>query len=200
MVQTTWDELPGSYPGVETDAFITIPNHIHGIIVLTGPTPDSVGADPRVCPYPRVCPAPPGDTGRPRGAAPTEDGERLSLGDVVARFKTMTTKRYADGVRQAAWAAFAGRLWQRNYYEHVIRDGRELDRVRRYIDENPCHWDCDRENPQFTPSSSPLATPGSARPGRPARFRCPDAENRRPGPVHPCTPHPVSAGLGRLRL
>jgi REP element-mobilizing transposase RayT len=72
----------------------------------------------------------------------------MSLGDVVHRFKTMTTKRYADGVKQAGWATFRGRLWQRNYYEHIIRDEPALDRIRRYIDENPLRWAFDAENPQ----------------------------------------------------
>lgn len=49
MVQTTWDELPGRYPGVETDAFAIMPNHIHAIIVLT-PGSGTVGAGPRACP------------------------------------------------------------------------------------------------------------------------------------------------------
>jgi len=72
----------------------------------------------------------------------------MSLGDVVHRFKTMTTKRYADGVKQSGWATFQGRLWQRNYYEHIIRDEPALDRIRRYIDENPLRWAFDAENPQ----------------------------------------------------
>jgi putative transposase len=82
MVYDVWSDLPAFYPGVQTDAFIVMPNHIHGIIIL-------VGADPRVGPNadPRACP------GQPQGVAPT-----LGLPDVVHRFKTMTTKRYADGV------------------------------------------------------------------------------------------------------
>jgi len=72
---------------------------------------------------------------------------RMSVGDVVHRFKTMTTRRYVDGVRQLGWPAFADRLWQRNYHEHVIRDDQDLDRVRRYIEENPARWAFDVENP-----------------------------------------------------
>jgi putative transposase len=71
----------------------------------------------------------------------------MSLGDVVQRFKTMTTKRYADGVKQSGWVSFPRRLWQRNYYEHIIRDETDLDRIRRCIDENPLQWAFDAENP-----------------------------------------------------
>ncbi|MEW6364593.1 MAG: hypothetical protein AB1714_08130 [Acidobacteriota bacterium] len=59
----------------------------------------------------------------------------------------MTTKRYADGVKQSGWPTFRGRLWQRNYYEHIIRDDRSLDRIRRYIHDNPARWAFDRDNP-----------------------------------------------------
>ena len=71
----------------------------------------------------------------------------LSLQDVVHRFKTLTTKRYADGVKQFGWTPFRGRLWQRNYYEHIVRDEESLNRIRQYILDNPARWEFDRENP-----------------------------------------------------
>jgi len=127
MVQDVWDELPAFYPGVQTDAFIVMPNHIHGIIIL-------VGAGSRACPD---------EIGQPQGVAPT----RLSLPDVVHRFKTMTTKRYIDGVKKFGWTPFRRRLWQRNYYEHIIRNDHALQRIREYIWTNPLRWHLDRENP-----------------------------------------------------
>jgi REP element-mobilizing transposase RayT len=66
---------------------------------------------------------------------------------VVHRFKTLTTKRYTDGVKQAGWPAFRGRLWQRNYYEHIIRDEQSLNRIREYIANNPLQWALDWEHP-----------------------------------------------------
>jgi REP element-mobilizing transposase RayT len=51
------------------------------------------------------------------------------------------------GVKSAGWPTFRRRLWQRNYYEHVIRDEAALDRLRHYIDENPLRWAFDEENP-----------------------------------------------------
>jgi len=88
------------------------------------------------------------ERGQARGPAPTE----LGLADVVHRFKTLTTKRYVDGVKQFGWEAFRGRLWQRNYYERIIRDDAEMDRARRYIVENPLRWDLDAERPRETAS------------------------------------------------
>ena len=80
----------------------------------------------------------------------------------------MTTGRYREGVRQSDWRPFAGRLWQRNYYEHVIRDEDDLDRVRRYIAENPLRWDEDPENPAMAQAAgdhrgSPLRMKGGQR-------------------------------------
>ena len=157
MVQRVWDDMPRRYPGVGTDAFVVMPNHVHGIVWLglggdehysatENSMPDegeypvgTVGAGPSACPdrLNNSC-----GGGRPRGAAPT-----MSLPDVVHRFKSLTTHLYIRGVRNAGWPPFNGRLWQRNYYEHIIRNERNLYAVRRYIRDNPQQWGCDRNNP-----------------------------------------------------
>ncbi|MDZ7316107.1 MAG: hypothetical protein ONB24_08295 [candidate division KSB1 bacterium] len=62
-------------------------------------------------------------------------------------FKTMTTNGYIRGVKQFDWPGFNGRLWQRNYYERIIRDDESLWRIRDYIRSNPVRWCEDRENP-----------------------------------------------------
>lgn len=77
----------------------------------------------------------------------------MSLSDVVHRFKTMTTKRYTDGVKGQGWTPYAGRLWQRNYYEHIVRNEESLASIRVYIENNPGQWDKDIENP--TPRDCP---------------------------------------------
>ena len=143
MVETVWRELPQHYPGVEVDTLVVMPNHVHGIIIL-------VGADPCARPEagPCACPGNPGRsrgvTGQPQGVAPTGT---MSLPDVVHRFKSLTTARYRRGLLQDRWLPFAGRLWQRNYHERVIRDDEELDAVRQYIADNQLRWVEDRENP-----------------------------------------------------
>ena len=77
--------------------------------------------------------------------------QSLSLGDVVRRFKMLTTTRYIDGVSRFGWTRFSGRLWQRDYYDHIIRGDRVLESVRRYIAENPAKWARDPENPVVRP-------------------------------------------------
>ena len=71
----------------------------------------------------------------------------MSLPDVVHRFKSFTTAQYRHGVKNEGWTPFPGRLWQRNYYEHIIRSEEELSRIRRYIAENASEWALDCENP-----------------------------------------------------
>ncbi|MBW1772336.1 MAG: transposase [Deltaproteobacteria bacterium] len=152
MVEIVWNELPEYYPRVSTDIFQIMPNHIHGIIII-------VGATPRGCPTtPRGCPT----SGQAQGPAPTGGtagvGRTLSLPDIVHRFKTMTTKRYADGVKQYGWPPFPGKLWQRNYYEHIIRNKNEMVRIREYITNNPTQWTTDRENPLAKTESHPAGS------------------------------------------
>jgi len=77
-----------------------------------------------------------------------------SLGRMIQAFKSTTTHEYVMGVRRRGWVPFHGRLWQRNYYEHVIRNERKLDKIREYIATNPLRWALDRENPQRTGHSA----------------------------------------------
>jgi putative transposase len=132
MVESIWNEISQFYSGADVDAFTVMPNHLHGIIIL------GVGAGPRACPDDRP------QQGQPQGVAPT-----LSLPDIAHRFKLLTTTKYIEGVAQNSWPPFPGRLWQRNYYEHVIRNETEMNLIREYIQMNPLKWFYDRENPEY---------------------------------------------------
>ncbi len=78
---------------------------------------------------------------------PSGQERGVALPDVMQCFKALTTKRYAHGVGRHGWPRFDGRLWQRSYYEHIVRDDRSLERVREYVSANPANWSHDRENP-----------------------------------------------------
>ena len=78
---------------------------------------------------------------------PYQNIQSDTLGEIVGAFKSLTTVVYTRGVRQSGWPGFRGKLWQRNYYEHIIRSETELDRIREYIASNPAQWDHDDENP-----------------------------------------------------
>ena len=137
MIQTWWEKLPEKFPMVILDVFVIMPNHIHFIIIID----HNVGAHPRVRPEPvhdsRLGQA--HDQGQTHGAAPM--GEMPpTLGMIVQWFKTMTTNAYIRGVKAQNWEPFPGKLWQRNYYEKIIRNERQLTAVREYIYNNPNNW------------------------------------------------------------
>jgi RimJ/RimL family protein N-acetyltransferase/REP element-mobilizing transposase RayT len=81
----------------------------------------------------------------------------LTLGDVVHRFKSFTTAKYRHGVKSHYWEAFEQRLWHRNYYEHIIRNERALQNIRRYIANNPIAW-----RKKIDKSSRPMTVPLSS--------------------------------------
>jgi putative transposase len=142
MTERWWFELNRQFPAVETDEFVVMPNHFHGIIVIP------VGADLRVGPVPEGT-----HTGAPLpDARATHQGTHVGvpLPKIIQWFKTMTTNEYIRGVKTASWPAFKRRLWQGNYYEHIIRDEDSLNRIRKYIVDNPVRWAFDRENPAAT--------------------------------------------------
>ena len=170
MVENIWQELPIRYPGIAFDEHVIMPNHFHGIIALQPPA--AVGAGPCACPGfqpgprarpgfqpgPRACPGfsgargeghPQREEGHPQGGAPTTI--QMSLMDVVHRFKSLTTARYRHGVNNHNWTLFPGKLWQRNYYERIIRNENELHNIRQYICDNPQQWENDNENPTHNP-------------------------------------------------
>jgi REP element-mobilizing transposase RayT len=154
MVLAVWDELPSRFPTVEVDAFVIMPNHVHGIVVIAD-APAAANVRAGLVPAAAnvragLVPAHSGattDHGATTRVAPT-------LGDVVGAFKSLTTVLYARGVNSYGWPPFCKRLWQRNYYEHIIRNEEALDAIRQYIVDNPVRWAFDRENPAATPAKS----------------------------------------------
>lgn len=151
MVERWFEQLPDKFPDIECDAFVCMPNHVHLVIAIHPHADNSVGADPCVGPAdPRVCPE--GGDGSNKGAhagAPLRNAvsRDVGLSAVVQWFKTMTTNEYMRGVKSRGWPAFTDRLWQRNYYEHIVRSEESLTRIREYIRDNPAKWSLDRENP-----------------------------------------------------
>ncbi len=73
-----------------------------------------------------------------------------SLPRIIQWFKTMTTNEYIRGVKTLGWPPFHRRVWQRNYYEHIVRDASVLEAIRTYINDNPAHWELDRYNKRAT--------------------------------------------------
>ena len=122
VVRLAWHGLPARFPAVALDEFVIMPNHIHGIIVLTGAA-----------------------SGAPTGADAASGGAASSaptLGRVVRAFKSISAIEANKILGQSSRP-----FWQRNYYEHIIRDEEELNLIRQYIRDNPGNWLDDPDNP-----------------------------------------------------
>jgi len=77
---------------------------------------------------------------------------RPALGDVVGAFKSITTHEYIIGVRNNVWLPFDKRVWQRNYWEHIIRNNVAYERIEQYIQDNPARWIEDQLHPDAPPN------------------------------------------------
>ena len=146
VTATMWQRIPRHFPHVQLDEWVVMPNHIHGIIVITNLVhgrgdaflvkhSDDSGSVHEDSPLALKisggeCVAP--TTGLPSG----------SLGAIVGNFKSVTTRRI-NRMRKTSGTS----VWQRNYYERIVRNERELNAVRQYIYNNPANWLNDTENP-----------------------------------------------------
>ena len=128
-VEHTWLAIPQHFPQVELDAFVVMPNHLHGIVVISG---SPVGAKD-FSPLHRINHPPFRPVGTPA----------KSIGSIVRGFKIGVTKWFRERGDTRV-------VWQRNYYEHVIRGEESMSRIREYIQNNPARWEFDRENPAAT--------------------------------------------------
>jgi len=141
IVEWEWLELPKRFSYIELGAYMVMPNHFHGILFIH----ETVGATRQ------------GQINSQTGSEPLQtntsvgmDGSPLprgpkpaSLGAILAQFKSRATKRI--------WKIPEFKetpIWQRNYYEHIIRNAVELERISVYIRNNPSQWDRDAENPE----------------------------------------------------
>jgi REP element-mobilizing transposase RayT len=164
MVLQTWEELPERFPMMEMDARVVMPNHFHGIVVIRRGEPcvrperpefgfrpepgvrSSLENPPNMVHFDQVEPSDQGEHKvRPYKKWPQGTGGG-SIGRIVQAFKSLTTRRYIRGIRESGWRPFKIKLWQRNYYERIIRDEEEWGRISEYIAANPINWALDREN------------------------------------------------------
>jgi putative transposase len=140
IVRDCWMDLPNHYPHVSLDAFVVMPNHIHGIIFLLdsfgmgdvrtdGAWAGSDGA------WAGLKPAPTG------GDAFADAGVRHGLPEIVRALKTYSARRI-----NASRGTPGTSVWQRGYYERIVRNERELNLTRKYIASNPHNWQKDRQH------------------------------------------------------
>ena len=157
LISDEWQDLPKRFPQIDLDAFAVLPNHMHGIIIITE---DPVGAtlvaaqgadeDGGAVAEDGT---PEKDAAKSAGArattrdAPTKGGRSgrgATLGQIVGAYKSITTNGYIRGVKTDEWKPFDGRFWQRNYHEHIIRNEQSLNTIRQYVENNPAGWKQDK--------------------------------------------------------
>jgi REP element-mobilizing transposase RayT len=122
ICRDVWKHVPSHFPGIYMDTLVLMPNHLHVIITIL--ESNHAANQPQQ---------------RRGGVTPPL---RPSLGQIVGYYKYQTTKEI-NRIRGTPGTPF----WQRNYYERVVRNQNELDRIRKYIVDNPRNWDRDRNHP-----------------------------------------------------
>lgn len=150
MIERWLIELGNKFPGVLIDTFQVMPNHLHAIMVIMGCGIDmaarfGIGLDDLDIESADGNHGTPLPIGKTRHLGPAL--QYPTLGRIVQWFKTMTTNNYIRGVREAGWKPFPRRLWQRDYFDHIIRNEVTLERTRDYIRNNPLYWSAERERP-----------------------------------------------------
>jgi len=131
IVRDAWHDLPNHYLNIRLDSFNVMPTHIHGIIIITvSSTTNHVGAGLR--------PAPTDPTQINHTLTTTRHG----LPEIIRALKSFSARRI-NQLRGIPGAT----VWQRGYYEHIIRNERQLNRLRNYIETNPLRCETDAENP-----------------------------------------------------
>jgi REP element-mobilizing transposase RayT len=149
IVQRAWHDLPNHYPHVSLGAFCIMPNHVHAIILLNddfrgGSVGDytrrggSIGHAPVPdVPLPGNAPLPEDSQTRPYNGI-----NRHPLSEIIRAFKSFSARRI-NILRKTPGVS----VWQRNFYEHIIRNNEDYNRIQFYIESNPLHWLEDQENP-----------------------------------------------------
>ncbi len=124
IVEECWQAIPEHFPNTDVEVFVVMPNHVHGIIIIHNETRRGtmpiVGAR-QASPLPQH--------GTPPG----------SLGAIIGSFKSSVTRRAGRELNSA-------NIWQRNYYEHILRDQHDYESITNYIAANPVNWADDEEN------------------------------------------------------
>jgi REP element-mobilizing transposase RayT len=146
IINDVWLALTSWFPTIVLDEFVVMPNHIHFILWLIDPVGVSL-ADTQTA-----------DTQTGTGASPVPTvttgwviprSEKINaapaLGDVVGAFKSLVFKVYLDWI-EIHDPSRRAKFWQRNYYEHIVRNERELNAIRQYVMDNPKNWKMDRDN------------------------------------------------------
>lgn len=145
MTTKFWNDMSTRFPYIELDAFVIMPNHVHGIIVFNDICRGEVTSpfSEVTSPFSEVVTPDLKKKPATKQGGDTPPLQRNTLGRVVAHFKYQSAKEINRMRNTPGYP-----LWQRNYYEHIIRDENELNRIREYIINNQLQWADDENNPE----------------------------------------------------
>jgi putative transposase len=137
MIDKWYHILPEKFGDIQCGEYVIMPNHFHAIIINNGMY---VGANQSVRPQIHANKK---QQNTPTENTPTENTP-TQLSTVIQWFKTMTTNEYIRGVKELDWTVFNKKVWQRNYWEHIIRNDAAYARIAAYIIKNPKNWKEDK--------------------------------------------------------
>lgn len=180
IAQEQWEQIPARFEQVELGEFVIMPNHIHGIIIIedervgdgAGASPigdgawarpigegvgarpigEGVGDDKWVGEGVGASPTPTTDDDQIEGSGQPQGlplRARATVGDIVGAYKSLTANECLRLFKSKDETM--GKIWQRNYYEHIIRDEEAYLRIAQYIFDNPAQWEVDSLNPGNMP-------------------------------------------------
>jgi len=125
VINNFWNEIPDHFPNVELDYYVIMPDHIHGIIIINERNNKTVV--------------------EAQHAAPLQENNKIksgSLGVIVRSFKSASSRQINLNRNEKI------KIWQPNYYEHIVRNEKELYCIRKYIEENPLKWEFKNHFPE----------------------------------------------------
>ena len=148
MIDQEWNQIPKRYGCVIIDKYVVMPDHFHGIIQIISDKNNGDSSSEHVNAGTSLVGVPndandihinPHKTGE---LAINRTGTRPvpTLFEIIGAFKSITTNRYINCVKQNNWPRFRKRLWQLRYIDRIIRDEDELGKIRKYIIDNPLNW------------------------------------------------------------
>ncbi len=142
IVRCEWIALVERFARLVLDEFVIMPNHLHDVLAFVGQVGGaSRGTTGGASPSPTTT----NTTTKPGGASLDPKGGASpspTLFDVIGAFKSISTIKVNKLLGRRGVP-----LWQRSYYEHIVRTGEDLRKIQRYISENPLMWSLDPENP-----------------------------------------------------
>ena len=157
MIEKIWYEISNDFINIHLHEYITMPNHIHGIIEISIQNAGIIEIPVRADSISALLSEQIIDKIHDKNRAEMDSRKRAEmdsapaptkpgLSRIIQSFKRYTTIEYIKMVKQNILPVFDKRIWQRNYWEHIIRNGNEFNRISEYIRNNPIMWSMDKLN------------------------------------------------------